>query len=145
MLDSTDVTLSQTVIYALRAMITLAKLAPGARLRADELAGRTQIPRHYVNKVMRRLVVAKLVDGTRGHGGGFNLRRPPSAIRFVDVVNAIEPSHTARPCAFGWKKCDAARPCALHGAWGQLNATMTAWAETTTLQSCLESGGASPR
>ena len=137
MFDGTAFALNQTAVYALRAMIALAQIEPGARLRADEIAAKTQIPRHYVNKVMRRLVVAKLVDGLRGHGGGFGLRRPPSAVRFADILRAIEPGPGVQPCAFGLKRCDALAPCPLHGAWTVINEAITRWAESTTLQSCL--------
>jgi hypothetical protein len=65
------------------------------------------------------------------------LRRPPSAVRFADVLRAIEPGPGVQPCAFGLKRCDALAPCPLHGAWAAINEAITKWAESTTLQSCL--------
>lgn len=125
--------LSQTALYALRAMATLAKLAPGESIRAPELADRTGIPGHYVSKVMRRLVVAKLVRGQRGHGGGFQLARPPASIRFADILSAIGAIPEPQACAFGWDSCDPDHPCPLHPAWSRLKDSYTQWADQITL------------
>ena len=69
--------LNQTAVYALRAMAVLARLAPGEFLRSVELAEHTNVPVHYLGKVMRLLVLAELVRSRKGHGGGFTLRRSP--------------------------------------------------------------------
>ena len=124
--------LNQTAIYALRAMATLARLAPGESLRAPELAERTAIPAHYVSKVMRKLVLAKLVRGQRGHGGGFQLARAPATIRLRDVLDGVG-AGPGEECAFGWAACDADAPCPLHPVWSRLKEEFERWAGGTTL------------
>ena len=88
---------------------------------------------HYVSKVMRRLVVGRLVQGRKGHGGGFQLARSPGSIRFADVLRATETDPEPNQCAFGWGECDAARPCPLHPAWSKLDEAFWRWADTTSL------------
>lgn len=124
---------NQTAEYALRAMAVLASLDPAESLRAADLAERTGIPLAYLSKIMRRLVLAKLVHGRKGHGGGFRLRQPPAQVTFMAVLEAIE--HAPRPdrCAFGWGTCDSNAPCVLHSAWSELSGTFVRWAERTTL------------
>ena len=125
--------LNRTALYALRAMATLSRLAPGASMRAPELAQATETPIHYVSKVMRRLVVSKLVRGQRGHGGGFQLARPPASICLSDVLAAVGTSEAPDACAFGWEACDPQNPCPLHPAWSRLKDAYTKWSEEITL------------
>lgn len=125
--------LTQTAEYALRAMAFLGTHDDGLPVRAPELAEATGIPPHYLSKVMRRMVVARLVRSQKGHGGGFVLARPPSEIRFVDILlGAGHPVESDR-CAFGAGRCDASNPCALHPTFSRLHALTTAWAYETTL------------
>jgi Rrf2 family iron-sulfur cluster assembly transcriptional regulator len=134
------VILNQTAVYALRAMAALAGLAPGESIRAVELAERTLVPVHYLSKVMRRLVVAGLVIGRKGHGGGFSLARPPRSITLADVLAATDVTTDTGQCAFGWGDCDPDDPCSLHPAWSHLQEVLDDWAGGTTLEQTCNSG-----
>lgn len=125
--------LPQTAEYAFRAMAVLARAPSGAVLAGADLAQLARIPPPYLSKVMRRLVVAGLARGRRGHGGGFSLARPPASIRLADVLEAVDVAVTERRCAFGWTTCRDDRPCPLHPLWTDLRARQREWAEETTL------------
>lgn len=127
--------LNQTAEYALRAMAVLATRWPDGRVTSAELADEANIPAHYISKVMRRLVLARLVDAQRGHHGGFRLARAPSAIAFIDVLDAVDFQHEEKHCAFGMGRCNPASPCALHPAYSVLNECFLSWARHTTLVS----------
>ena len=133
--------LNQTAEYALRAMAILAMLAPGEGLRAADLAERTGIPVAYLSKIMRRLVLAKLVDSRKGHGGGFRLAQPPARITFLAVLSAVDLAPEPNRCAFGWGACDPRHPCVLHSVWSELSETFVRWAEKTTLADAASGGG----
>ncbi|MBN8644559.1 MAG: Rrf2 family transcriptional regulator [Planctomycetes bacterium] len=92
---------SQTVEYAMRAMVHLATLAQGEALTSEVLAERTKVPRGYLSKVMRDLVLADLVLSQRGPSGGFTLARPPSHISMLEVVSAVDPLHRIKECPLG--------------------------------------------
>src|SRR5262245_25949627 len=100
---------SQTAEYALRALACLATSTEP--LRALDLGERTQVPVHYLSKVLRRLVGARLLVSQKGHRGGFVLARAPRQIRFIDVLEAVGEAPVAGRCAFGWERCDANHPC----------------------------------
>jgi Rrf2 family protein len=125
--------LSQTAEYALRALARLAALEEGEALRAVDLAAQTSVPAPYASKILRQLVVAGLLEGRKGHGGGFRLARDPEDIRFSDVLEALEELGPVERCAFGWEACDESRPCPLHPAWKTLQVALRDWAERTTL------------
>lgn len=132
MMDSTML-LPQTAEYALRAMAWIASRPGGEAVRARDLSEIAGIPPHYVSKVMRRLVVAGLLDSQKGHGGGFVLARPPAEIRFVEVLEAMDAVPDRTVCHFGWGRCNAAEPCPLHSAWIGLCTSFHAWSTQHTL------------
>ena len=82
--------LSQTVEYALRAIMHIARLN-GVAVNSESIARVTGVPAGYLSKVLRDLVVAHLVESSRGRGGGFRLARRPESISILDVVHAVEP------------------------------------------------------
>jgi Rrf2 family iron-sulfur cluster assembly transcriptional regulator len=124
--------LPQTAEYALRAVAQLAILAPGETMRATDLAKKTHVPRHYMAKVLRRLVAAGLLDVRKGPGGGYRLAHPPSRISFVRVFEAVDAA-PGDGCAFGFSRCDAQKPCPLHPSWSIVKEAVRSWATTTTL------------
>ena len=80
---------SQTVEYALRAMVQLAAEAPEACTTQD-IAESTKAPGAYLAKVLQSLRGAGLISSRRGVGGGVKLR-PPKKINLLEVINAVEP------------------------------------------------------
>lgn len=124
--------LSQTGVYGLRALAVLAALGPGDSLNGEQLAERTRVPRQYLSKVMRKLVLAKLVLSQRGHGGGFRLRRPPAQIPVREALVALDLDLGSTQCAFGFAACDPDKPCALHPLWSRLREGLLQWADGAT-------------
>ncbi len=89
--------ISQTVEYALRAVLTLAqnKSEPCTSRKIAEIA---QIPSAYLSKVMQGLVRQGLVHSQRGLHGGFTLVRDPKDLTIWDVVDAVEPLKRIERC-----------------------------------------------
>ncbi|MCK6477286.1 MAG: Rrf2 family transcriptional regulator [Phycisphaerales bacterium] len=102
---------SQTVEYALRAMVCLATSEQGPQT-ADEISQRTRLKGGYLSKVMRDLVVAGLVGSQRGPNGGFTLARPPADISILDIVTAVDPIKRITQCPMG--NPNHVRLCSLH-------------------------------
>lgn len=133
--------LSQTAEYALRAMAWMAASPHKEPIRAQDMSKESGIPAHYLSKILRRMVLAGLLESRKGHGGGFELARPPEQILFKDILAAVDayPSPgTPEHCAFGWGNCDPAHPCPLHIPWSRLHDSFHEWASTTTLAEVLE-------
>lgn len=126
--------LSQTAEYALRAMAWIALQPRDVPIRSRDMSQSTQIPIHYLSKILRRLVLAGLLHSQKGQGGGFLLARPAHEIRFQDILNAVDaaPEEESR-CAFGWGACGKANPCPLHESWSRLKDSLQDWAQNTTL------------
>jgi Rrf2 family protein len=127
------VPLSQTAKYALRAMATLASLPPGEAIPAKSLSEFTGIPVHYLSKIMRRLVVAKLVVARKGHGGGFALAQPARRITFAQILAAEDGMLDSTTCAYGWGQCNPENFCPLHQTFATLREALDRWLNQTTL------------
>jgi Rrf2 family protein len=125
--------LSQTAEYALRAAAWLAAHPDETPIRSRDLSEQTGIPGPYLAKILRRLVVAGVLESRKGVGGGFELARAPSEIPFVQVLAAVDAYTGEGRCVFGWGQCDASHPCPLHPAWVRMSDAFRSWASTTTL------------
>jgi Rrf2 family transcriptional regulator, nitric oxide-sensitive transcriptional repressor len=121
---------SQTVEYALRAVVHLADEAPAPRT-TEQIAAATQVPKAYLAKVLQSLVRADIVHSQRGPGGGMTLTRAPSELTILEVVNAVEPLVRIRHCPLGITG-HGTRLCPLHRRLdGALGMVEEAFAHTT--------------
>src|SRR5262245_3966969 len=89
--------LSQTVEYALRAVVQLASIAPKASTTAD-LAVITQVPPAYLAKVLQALVRAGIIASQRGASGGVMLAHPADKLTILDIVDATDPIRRIKTC-----------------------------------------------
>ena len=103
---------SQTVEYALRAVVHLADQAPSART-TDQIATATLVPKAYLSKVLQGLCHANIVQSKRGMGGGMVLTKSPAELTILEVVNAVEPIGRIRECPLGLAS-HGVRLCPLH-------------------------------
>ena len=103
--------LSKTADYALRTVACLAHSRDDVA-RADALAEQTQVPRRYLNKVLKDLVESSLVHSRPGPGGGYSLAVDPDEITILDVVNSVAPLERIRHCPLGLPS--HTRLCPLH-------------------------------
>jgi Rrf2 family protein len=88
---------SQTVEYALRAVVQLAYLSPEAST-TSALAAVTQVPPAYLAKVLQALVKSGIVSSQRGVGGGVSLAKDPRALTILDIVTAVDPIRRIKSC-----------------------------------------------
>lgn len=103
--------LSQTVEYALRAIVVLAadRRSPWT---AQAIAAKTLVPQDYLNKVLQPLTRAGLVTAQRGRNGGFMLTRPPEEVSVLDVISVVDPLRRIKHCPLGLKSHTSL--CPLH-------------------------------
>lgn len=123
--------LSKTVQYAFRCFAHLVSLEPGQTVRSKELSEQTGVPRPYLSKVMRQLVVHGLIEAKKGHGGGFRLSKPAAEIRFIDVLDAVGYKLAPDGCIFGKSNCPSEGHCPFHTDWCQLESLFGKWASNT--------------
>lgn len=126
---------SQTVEYALRAVVHLADQAPAPQT-TDQIARVTLVPKAYLSKVIQGLSRAGIVQSKRGVGGGVTLARSPRELTILDVVNAVEPIVRIRHCPLGLKTHGASL-CPLHRRMDAALAMVESAFQQTTLDEIL--------
>lgn len=131
--------ISQTVEYALRAMVVLAQ-NPDSPQTAQSIAATAKLPTDYLLKVMQALGRAGLVNAQRGKHGGFTLAREADAITILDVLNSVDPIQRIHRCPLGLKS-HGTRLCALHRRLDSALALVEDAFSSTTLSDILDSPG----
>ncbi len=77
--------------YAITAMLDLAINArDGQKVTLADISEFQGISLSYLEQLFARLRQAKLVQGTRGPGGGYRLGRPANEISITDIVIAVD-------------------------------------------------------
>jgi Rrf2 family transcriptional regulator, nitric oxide-sensitive transcriptional repressor len=130
---------SQTVEYALRAVVYLSHDAPSPHT-TEQIAEATKVPKAYLSKVLQLLRRANLVISQRGVGGGVALAKMPVEILVLDIINAVEPLQRITSCPLGLPT-HSEQLCPLHthidNALAQLETTLRA----TNIAMILKAGG----
>ena len=127
--------LSQTVEYALRAVVHLAQHAPVPRKTAD-IAATTKVPPAYLSKVLQGLCAKEIVRLQRGIGGGVTLAASPEELTILDVVNAVDPIQRIATCPLDLKT-HGVHLCALHRRMDNAIMEMERAFQSTTLAELL--------
>lgn len=127
---------SQTVEYALRAVVDLAQ-NPDAQRTSKQIAKDMQVPLDYLSKVLQGLARAGIVQSHRGIKGGFTLARPAREITILQVVNAVDPIKRIYTCPLGLKAHENAL-CPLHKRLDEATAAVEATLADTTLAQVIE-------
>jgi Rrf2 family protein len=126
---------SQTVEYALRAVVYLAQTAPALQTTV-RLAQVTKVPPAYLAKVLQSLVQAGVVRSQRGIGGGVALVKTPAELTILEVVNAVDPIGRIQTCPLGLA-AHGVKLCPLHHRVDQALALVEDAFRKTTLAEVL--------
>ncbi len=127
--------LSQTVEYALRAVVHLADQAPAART-TEQIAEVTKVPQAYLSKVLQALNRAGIVHSQRGVGGGISLVAKPERLTILEVVSAVDPIQRIKTCPLGLE-AHGVRLCPLHRRMDEAMAMVENAFRNTTLAEVL--------
>lgn len=82
--------ISQKGLYALQAMIMLARNRQQGAIRVREIASEEDLPQKFLELILLELKNARIVESVRGAKGGYRLRREPSDIRVSEIVRMID-------------------------------------------------------
>jgi Rrf2 family protein len=104
--------LTQRSRYGLRALILIAREAPGSPpVPMSRIANEASVPRKFLEIILSELKAAGLVVSTRGKQGGFHLARPAHLISFGDIIRVIEGPLALIPCVSrtAYRRCKDCR------------------------------------
>lgn len=136
MINSCDVLLSRTTVYAVRAAVHLADLAEQGGeepVRVGDIAEALDVPRNYLSKILHQLAQAGVMSSERGPRGGFRLAVDPGALSLARIAEAVDSYPLDGRCLLGRGECSDADPCAAHDRWRSLADRITSFVNDTTL------------
>jgi Rrf2 family protein len=82
--------ISSKGLYALEAMIRLARNFPERPTKIHEIASQEDIPEKFLELILLNLKAARLVESLRGANGGYRLRRAPDKIYLGEIIRTID-------------------------------------------------------
>lgn len=82
--------ISQKGLYALQALMMLARHYNQGAIRIRDIAYEEELPEKFLELILLELKNARMVESARGAKGGYQLRRPPSEIRLSEVIRLID-------------------------------------------------------
>jgi len=82
--------ISQKGLYALQAMMTLARRHEQGAIKIRDIAAESDLPEKFLELILLELKNARIVDSVRGARGGYQLRRPPSEIPLSDIIRLVD-------------------------------------------------------
>jgi Rrf2 family protein len=127
--------LSQTVEYALRATLYIARQKPRV-VSLHEVARAIHAPSRYLAKILSQLTRAGYLESSRGRDGGFCIaprHANASLASIVAVFERTEPRH----CLLGPGVCGERPSCAVHEKWAPIARSTAGFFAGTTISELL--------
>ena len=109
----------------------------GGNTAVPKMAESLSVSRDHLSKVMRKLVVAGLVQSRRGVGGGFLLSRAAAEISLWDIYCAVEGDLPVKACLFNRKVC-LTRECAIGCFINRVNNEVKEYLQVTMIQALFD-------
>jgi Rrf2 family protein len=82
--------ISQKGLYALQALMMLARSSDQGAVRIRDIAYEEALPEKFLELILLELKNARIVDSVRGAKGGYRLRRAPAEIRLSEIMRLID-------------------------------------------------------
>ena len=126
--------------YALRVMIDLAEHQSEDFIPLKVIADRQEISEKYLESIIKLLVKAKLLNGLRGKGGGYQLTRAPEQYTVGSILRLTEESLAPVACLEdGAASCPRMASCGTLPLWQGLNKVINDYLNNVTLADLVQS------
>ncbi len=120
--------------YALRVLIDMAEHQNGDYVPLRDIAARQEISEKYLESIVKVLVRAKLLDGLRGKGGGYRLRREPDQVTAGEVLRLCEGTLSPVSCLMeNGERCDRMPVCRTLPLWKKLDSLIQEYLDSVTI------------
>lgn len=134
--------ISQKAKYALRALVSLARVERGETMMIGEISKAQSIPKKFLEQILLELKRAGFVASRRGRSGGYELIRAPEEIMFGEVLRLIDGPIAPLPCLskIAYKKCEDCQnegTCEIRHVFERVTLATRAVLDSTTLADSL--------
>lgn len=98
------------------------------------VAKEEEISIRYLEQIIIPLKLSKLVKSIRGAGGGYILTQPPSKVKLIEIIEALEGPIALVDCVDDLEYCDRMPRCATYEVWKEATHLLREYFAKTTLQ-----------
>ena len=125
--------------YAVMALADLAKNNAKKPTSLTEISLRQGISIDYLEQLFLKLRKNNLVQSARGPSGGYVLSKPPSEIKLLSIISAVDEKIKTVKCRKESKKgCNGKSiKCITHNLWDDLETHINKFFEDNTLSDIL--------
>ena len=124
---------SRSAEYAIRAFVFLADVPEGKYAMVKNIAKESDIPTHFLAKILQQLARKGFLRSSKGPTGGFTLRRPADDISLLELVDAIDGLSEYERAPSGMTECNDEAQCGMHESWKELRSRIMGYLEDTTI------------
>ena len=106
---------SKSFGYAVRSVLYIVSMRDTkSYIQAEEIAATLCIPRHFVSKILKKLVKADVLSSSKGKAGGFRMNETTNLYPLLKLYEIIDGMDTFDTCSLRLQACSADNPCPLH-------------------------------
>ena len=106
---------SKSFGYALRGVLYVALISDeNRRVQVDEIAKKLAVPKHFLAKIMNRVVKEGVLDSTKGPFGGFSVNKETLSSPLIRLLSFTDGMGQFSTCVLKLRNCDKTNPCPLH-------------------------------
>jgi len=132
---------SKSFGYAVRGMLYVAMMQNEKRyVQVEEIASKLNAPRHFMGKILKKLVKERLLASSKGPSGGFALHESSMATPLVRIAEITEGADLFRTCVLMMKECNSTNPCPLHFQMEVVKNRLKAVLSGTSISDLVENG-----
>ena len=126
--------------YGTRLMLNLAKHYNNSdhSIVLKNLSKEENISIRYLEQIIIPLKLNKLVKSIRGAGGGYKLSRPPSKIKLIEILNALEGPCCLVECVEDDEYCQRIPICAVHEVWKEASYMLKDYFKSISLEDLIK-------
>lgn len=119
--------------YAVRTMLDVARVQPGAMALTHEVAARQGIPTPFLAKIVLSLTRGGLLKSFRGSGGGIVLAKSAEEISLLRIVEAVDGPIAMNRCVLWPEECSRSPLCPVHQIWCETREALAERLDGTSL------------
>ena len=124
---------SRSAEYAIRAFVYLADVQAGKFVMVKHIAQQTDIPTHFLAKILQQMARKGFLKSSKGPTGGFTLRMKAEDISLLKIVEAMDGLNDYQRCPGGMAECNDEAPCGMHESWKGLRSYILDYLGQTTI------------
>ena len=125
--------------YALRMMLDMAQNQKNGPVALKDIAERQNVSKKYLEQIALVLSQGGVLQGTRGHQGGYRLIIDPAECTVYDILESVEGSmHPVACLDHSPNDCERCNGCETLYVWQGLDTVIQNYLKGITLQDVLD-------